>query len=240
MELPQLIVGILGNGVSLMVFVAPVPTFFRIITKRTTEDFSAVPYVACFFAQLMWVYYGVLDPKGLLITTISAIGAALEIIYVTVYMVLASKPQRLSTVRLSCLGSLILLIILIGTLLGAQGNKRLYIVGLLAGINAVCMFAAPLSVMRQVIRTKSVEYMPLFLSLCLFVCGGVWSSYALIVRDLFVLVPNGIGFLLGTAQLLLYAIYYKRTSDRLAEASKSIESKTTGDMEKKRPGDQAL
>jgi hypothetical protein len=38
---------------------------------------------------------------------------------------------------------------------------------------------------RTVIATKSVEYMPFFLSFFLFLNGGVWATYALLDRDIF-------------------------------------------------------
>jgi hypothetical protein len=36
-----------------------------------------------------------------------------------------------------------------------------------------------------VITTKSVEFMPFFLSFFLFLNGGVWATYAVLDRDIF-------------------------------------------------------
>jgi solute carrier family 50 protein (sugar transporter) len=38
---------------------------------------------------------------------------------------------------------------------------------------------------RAVIATRSVEYMPFFLSFFLFLNGAVWATYALLDRDIF-------------------------------------------------------
>ena len=43
-------------------------------------------------------------------------------------------------------------------------------------------------VQRRVIQTKSVEYMPLFLSLASLVNGICWTAYALIRFDLYITV----------------------------------------------------
>lgn len=80
-------------------------------------------------------------------------------------------------------------------------------VGIICAVISVSMYAAPLGIMRTVIRTKSVEFMPFFLSLFLFLNGGIWSTYALLVKDIFVEVPNAIGFVLGGVQLALYFFY---------------------------------
>ncbi|MCL7043792.1 hypothetical protein MKW94_027361 [Papaver nudicaule] len=75
------------------------------------------------------------------------------------------------------------------------------------------MYASPLSIVRLVIKTKSVEFMPFFLSLFVFLCGTSWFIYGLLGRDPFVAVPNGFGCGLGTLQLILYAIYRKNKGE---------------------------
>ncbi|XP_028122525.1 bidirectional sugar transporter SWEET16-like isoform X2 [Camellia sinensis] len=71
---------------------------------------------------------------------------------------------------------------------------------------------APRDIKRTVIKTTSVEYMPFFLSFFLFLNAGVWSVYALLVKDIFIGVPNAIGFILGSAQLILYLVYKNKSS----------------------------
>jgi len=72
---------------------------------------------------------------------------------------------------------------------------------------------------KMVIQTKSVEYMPLFLSLASLVNGICWTAYALIRFDLYITIPNGLGVLFAVAQLVLYAMYYKNTQ-KIIEARK--------------------
>jgi hypothetical protein len=43
---------------------------------------------------------------------------------------------------------------------------------------------------KMVIQTKSVEYMPLFLSLASLACGISWTAYALIKFDLYITVSH--------------------------------------------------
>jgi solute carrier family 50 protein (sugar transporter) len=45
------------------------------------------------------------------------------------------------------------------------------------------MYGAPLSVMMEVIRTKSVEFMPLPLIAMSFLNSAVWTLYGLYVQD---------------------------------------------------------
>uniref|UniRef100_A0A5B6YYG4 Putative bidirectional sugar transporter SWEET16-like n=2 Tax=Davidia involucrata TaxID=16924 RepID=A0A5B6YYG4_DAVIN len=97
------------------------------------------------------------------------------------------------------------------TLLAIHGSVRLTFVGVLCAALTIGMYAAPLSVMKMVIKTKSVEYMPFFLSFFLFLNGGVWAVYSVLVKDFYIGVPNVVGFVLGSAQLIIYMMYKNKS-----------------------------
>lgn len=88
------------------------------------------------------------------------------------------------------------------------------------------MYASPLSVMRLVIKTKSVEFMPFFLSLFVFLCGTSWFIFGLLGHDPFVAIPNGFGCGLGAVQLILYAIY--RNCNKTRGPSTATNNTTSG------------
>jgi hypothetical protein len=54
-----------------------------------------------------------------------------------------------------------------------------------AGFNTG-MYASPLSAMATVVRTQSVEFMPLPLTLGTIWCSLAWGAYAFYVGDLFI------------------------------------------------------
>ncbi|OEL29744.1 Bidirectional sugar transporter SWEET2a [Dichanthelium oligosanthes] len=73
------------------------------------------------------------------------------------------------------------------------------------------LFSSTLAWQNLVIRTKSVEYMPFYLSLSMFLMSVSFFVYGVLLHDFFIYIPNGIGTILGIIQLLLYA-YFKKGS----------------------------
>ncbi|XP_077219260.1 bidirectional sugar transporter SWEET17-like isoform X2 [Tasmannia lanceolata] len=202
-------VGVIGNVISVLMFASPIPTFWRVVKSGSTEDFEGLPYVCTFLSASLWVYYGISKPGELLVATVNGLGIVLEFSYITLFLIYSPPIKRINAAILAAildvgvLGGLILV-----THFAMHGELRIDVIGFICAGLSFFMYGSPLAAMTVITR-KSVEYMPFFLSFFLFLNGGVWAFYAVLLRDLFVGVPNGVGFLLGTAQLILYAIYYK-------------------------------
>ncbi|CAL4922565.1 unnamed protein product [Urochloa decumbens] len=209
---PSFVVGIIGNVISILVFASPIKTFRRIVRNKSTEDFRWLPYVTTLLSTSLWTFYGLLKPGGLLVVTVNGAGAALEAAYVTLYLIYAPRETKAKMVKLVLAVNVgFLAAVVLVTLTALHGGARLLAVGLLCVALTIGMYAAPMGAMRTVVKTRSVEYMPFSLSFFLFLNGGVWSVYSVLVKDYFIGVPNAIGFVLGTAQLVLYMAYRKAT-----------------------------
>ncbi|XP_078431011.1 bidirectional sugar transporter SWEET5-like [Wolffia australiana] len=208
------IVGIAGNVISFGLFLSPLPTFLKICEKKAVEGFSPVPYLATFLNCMMWVFYGlpIVHPNSLLVITINGAGLLLQAAYLTIFVLYSTASGRRMVLKVVAAELLLVAAVSVGVLLGAKTHeKRSLIVGVMCVIFCICMYAAPLAAMRLVIRTKSVKYMPFTLSLASLLNGICWTLYALIKFDIFITIPNGLGTLLSSAQLVLYACYYSST-----------------------------
>ncbi|KAG2247739.1 hypothetical protein Bca52824_087367 [Brassica carinata] len=178
--------GLMGNVISFAVFLSPVPTFYRVWKKKTTEGFQSLPYVVALFSATLWLYYATQKKDVFLLVTINSFGCFIETIYISIFLAFAPKKARI-------------------------------IGGICVGFS-VCVFAAPLSIIRTVIKTRSVEYMPFSLSLTLTISAVVWLLYGLALKDMYVAFPNVLGFALGALQMILYVVYrYCKTPPQLGE-----------------------
>ncbi|XWS38197.1 hypothetical protein CRYUN_Cryun19dG0109900 [Craigia yunnanensis] len=214
------VVGITGNVIALFLFLSPVPTFVQIWKKGSVELFSPTPYLATLINCMVWVIYGLpmVHPNSTLVVTINGTGTAIEVVYLTLFLIFCHDKKKRSKVLLIVLVELIFIAAVTTLVLTVvhTTERRSMVIGIIAILFNIMMYAAPLSVMKLVISTKSVEFMPFFLSLTSFANGVAWATYAFLPFDPFIAVPNGLGTLFSLAQLLLYATYYKSTKRIIA------------------------
>ncbi|XP_062097655.1 bidirectional sugar transporter SWEET1 [Humulus lupulus] len=215
MDILHFIIGVFGNAFALFLFLAPTITFKRIIKNKSTEQFSGIPYVMTLLNCLLSAWYGLpfVSPNNILVSTINGTGAVIETIYVVVFIIFAPKKEKVKILGLFALVLTIFATVVLVSLLALNHKPRKLFCGLAATIFSIIMYASPLSIMRTVVKTKSVEFMPFFLSLFVFLCGTSWFIFGLLGRDPFVAVPNGFGCGLGTAQLILYFIYRNKSGE---------------------------
>ncbi|KAK8538853.1 hypothetical protein V6N13_009211 [Hibiscus sabdariffa] len=166
--------------------------------------------------------------NNLLVSTINGAGAVIESIYVLIFIFYAPKKDKAKMLGLFTFVLTVFSAAALVSLLALHGNARKLFCGLGATIFSIIMYASPLSIMRLVIKTKSVEFMPFFLSLFVFLCGTSWFVFGLLGRDAFIAIPNGFGCGLGLMQLILYCIYRKNkgpgeTKNSSATANQTVE-----------------
>ncbi|KAL5701406.1 hypothetical protein ACHQM5_026748 [Ranunculus cassubicifolius] len=195
--------------VSFTMFFAPVPTFVGIYRKKSSEGFQAAPYVVSLLSAMFWVYYALLDLHGkMLILVINCIGCAVQIGYLITYLTFAPRKGKINTLVGLGIVNVLIYGAIVGLTLGlSDGSTRNTIVGWISSAAALSTFAAPLGIMNQVIKTKSAEYLLKYLSFFQTLCSVIWFCYGLLIHDMFVALPNVLGFLFAVTQVGLYIKY---------------------------------
>ncbi|KAA8536815.1 hypothetical protein F0562_029293 [Nyssa sinensis] len=163
-------VGVIGNIISVLLFLSPSWTFWQIVKHGSTEEFESFPYVCALLGSSLWTYYGITKPGSYLVATVNGFGVVAEIIYVSLFLIFAPPRIRARTAVLAGILDVgFLAAAILVTHYAMHGDLRIDVIGFMcSGLNIV-MYGSPLAAM----------------------------------------VPNGTGFVLGTVQLVLYAIYRK-------------------------------
>ncbi|KAL7157737.1 hypothetical protein ABFS83_02G097000 [Erythranthe nasuta] len=221
MERLAFLVGVIGNIISVFMFVSPGMTFVRIVKKKSTEEFESIPYICTLLSSCLWTYYGITKPESFLVATVNGFGVLVQIIFVVLFLFFAPPPKRGKTAVLVGIVNIGLLGggITICKYIVLDEELRIDIIGLMCSALNIVMYASPLSAMKRMVRRKSVEYMPFLVSFSLFLNGGIWTFYAVLVQDWFLGVPNAIGFMLGILQLILYFIYKYLLSSKTTDCT---------------------
>ncbi|KAL4352267.1 hypothetical protein GQ457_06G022210 [Hibiscus cannabinus] len=119
-------------------------------------------------------------------------------------------------------------------------SRRALFMRIVADVSDIVLYASPLTIWKKVVTTKSVEYMPFWLSLAVLCNGIYWTIYALVQFDIFILVKkmikedlychycnnnnndvdhlqvsNGVGAIFGAIQVGLYASFYVNGEDQV-------------------------
>ncbi|KAG7016831.1 Bidirectional sugar transporter SWEET3, partial [Cucurbita argyrosperma subsp. argyrosperma] len=252
----RMAVGVIGNVASLLLYTVPILTFWRVIKKKSTEEFSCVPYMVALMNCLLYTWYGLpVVSKGwenFPVVTINGLGILLEFSFIFVYFSFASSRAKASSPTHSLFTSRFINILLFRfiqtchsfkkVVLGLVGvltvffcvgmisafvlhthHLRKLFVGCIGLVASVAMYASPLVAMNQVLKTKSVEFMPFYLSLFSFFASSLWLAYGLLSHDIFLASPNLVGSPLGLLQLVLYCIYRNKEHDQQEAVKKEKE-----------------
>ncbi|XP_010555891.1 PREDICTED: bidirectional sugar transporter SWEET8 [Tarenaya hassleriana] len=218
-------VGIVGNVISFFLFASPVPTFWRIVKNKSVEEFQVYPYIATVMNCMLWVFYGlpVVHTDSILVTTINGVGLVVEAIYLSIFFIYSKqqKNTRRNIILLLLLEIAAVVAVVLITLFALHTTfAKQTFVGVLCDAFNIAMYGSPCLVIGKVIKTRSVEYMPFWLSFVSFINAAIWTSYSLIHKlDLYVLISNGMGTLLCASQLIVYFVY-RGSTPKVKDAEK--------------------
>ncbi|KAL4291050.1 hypothetical protein GQ457_14G016110 [Hibiscus cannabinus] len=138
MEGLSFIVGVIGNVISVLVFLCPVWTFWKIIKQGSTEDFESIPYVCTLLNSSLWTYYGITRPGAYIVATVNGFGILAEAVYVVKTGILVG------ILDVGFLGAAVLV-----TRLALEGETRIDAIGFMCG--------SPLAAMVRQVSNKLIS-----------------------------------------------------------------------------------
>ncbi|KAK4750530.1 hypothetical protein SAY87_004012 [Trapa incisa] len=183
-----------------------------IIKNKSVEEFKEDPYLATVLNCIFWILYGMpfVHPDSTLVVTINSVGLVLELIYLTIFFIYTPKKGRKKVMLCLLLEVMFTAVVATGVLLGLKAFTKM--------VSRLWRHLPYLQHHhKKVITTKSVKYMPFTLSLAGFLNACIWTAYALIKFDIYILISNGLGSLFGAAQLILYACYFRSQPAEVAD-----------------------
>ena len=214
------VVGWAGCASAWLLFIAPMVTMRQILRAGSIGDFSPLPYLISMLQCFLWTVYALpwVTPCKTQPLVTNGVGTVLELGYVVVFTVYSPRPGRMLATALAMVavgGAFTAFALLVAPRFDIPrwpdktASAQTTVLGWTCSVLNVAMYAAPLSVVRTVIRRRSVRNMPLLLTIGCGLCSSCWAAYALLSKppDLFILAPNVAGLGLFAVQVTVYRCY---------------------------------
>ncbi|XP_009080437.1 PREDICTED: sugar transporter SWEET1, partial [Acanthisitta chloris] len=152
---------------------------------KSVDNIQFLPFLTTNANNLSWLGYGCLKQDGTLIT-VNAVGAALQTLYILVYLYYSPTKRP---VLLRCL--LLLAVLVAGlsyfTLLVGDMGTRLARLGLFCSTFTITMYLSPLADLAKLVRSKSTRCLSWPLTVATFVASSSWTLYGLQLHDLYIM-----------------------------------------------------
>lgn len=119
--------------------------------KKSTEEYSPIPYLATLINCLVWVLYGLpmVCPNNTPVLTINGTGVIIEVVFITTFFVFCGCQKQRLVIAAVLAGETLFVAILVVLVFTLQHTtaERTTSVGIICCVFNVMMYASPLSVM---------------------------------------------------------------------------------------------
>jgi len=203
--------GWLAIPATVMLFLSPVEVIRKIVKEKDVGGFSPVPYLATVLNCSLWLMYGLTKGNLTQLLVVNTFGKSTAAIYLGFFMWYTREKIQLCMQIAGTVGACAALWFISVAL--RPKIDQVFLLGVFGTVAGALMFSGPLAVASEVIRTKSVKYMPLMPSVFALMATSFWSSFAILKGDTFVLLGNVPGFFLAVLQLALYYKYSTPDAD---------------------------
>ncbi|KAK9722486.1 Putative sugar transporter [Basidiobolus ranarum] len=193
-------------------FLSSLSIGWRFVKERKTGSVSIYPFLATFTSSLLWLQYGIFKEDAVLII-VSAVGISTSSLCILAYYHYTKNKSQVKR-RVFLLAIFFCSFLVLVRHLTPEIASS--ILGVTSSFASVCMYAAPLVTVFEVIRTKSTISLSLPLSATSFVNCILWLTYGYVFEDLFIIIPNSLGSLLTGFQLILFMIYGRNVEHEIA------------------------
>jgi solute carrier family 50 (sugar transporter) len=227
---------LLAGFVGLGMFAAPIKAVLKARRERSLGSLNPLPFAAQTANSSAWIGYAyVVAPKDVassaLIYWPNQIGFMLGLFFtVSCYGLATTKVRDRQLAILLLFAFITPTIGAIGVMLHLNQHGLQLLWGFTANAILLMYYAAPLSTVITVLKTKSAATLHWPLAVMQIFNGGLWFGYGLAISDLFVWVPNGIGCCTGILLTSLILIFREKKVKTTPDASEEDGASSTREL----------
>ncbi|KDO23779.1 hypothetical protein SPRG_10556 [Saprolegnia parasitica CBS 223.65] len=202
----SLVVQIVASLSSLYLLLSPISLLRQISVAKTTGSHGVAPLLWMHIAYVVWLLYSLCVGVFFPYISTNMISAPVSVVYLVLFYKHSAEKTRLRRVYGATTGGLATLAAYVA-LSSEPWDAVTRHVGVVAIVCAAVMVAAPLSVLRDVVRTRSSALLPRRIMLATLVSNGAWLLTGLFHADMIIVIPNAFNLGLGLLQMTLFLWY---------------------------------
>ena len=197
------ILGFLANVSALMFFISPLLMMIELAKTKETKKIPYFIFVGAILNCLFWLIYGI--QKNLWpVYFCNGVGLFLNNVFLIMFIFYVQEINALLRIIINVFIISFNALMIFIFLLFVQNTS---IAGSIAmGFNII-MFVATLQKIIEVFQFKDNSYIPFSTIVSLLICTSLWTLYGIFQKDLYLVVPNGIGLVLALFQFVLWFIF---------------------------------
>lgn len=191
---------------------SPSTTVYRIHRSHDVGNAAVLPFATLWACNHIWMLYGYVTGNEFPVLTTYAIGDALSVVFLLVYIRWTTERAR---VLKTCVVALVCnAVVTVFAVLGERGALPLsphavtLVIGVVAVMSSLALYASPLAAIKVVVQTRSSASLPFAMILAGAINNLLWVVYGAMVHDMFLLVPAVVNAALGLVQVALYGVYH--------------------------------
>uniref|UniRef100_A0A915BLB3 Sugar transporter SWEET1 n=1 Tax=Parascaris univalens TaxID=6257 RepID=A0A915BLB3_PARUN len=190
---------------TITLFFCGIPICVNIYKRRSTKDISGAPFLMGVLGASYWLRYGLLKMDFAMIT-VNVTAVSLMASYLIFYFFF-TQPKLMISLEIS---AVLFMISIMAFLVQIYGHSIIHPLGFACMTFNIINFGAPLAGLRVVLRQRNCETLPLPLCIANFAVSSQWCLYGVLIKDIYLIIPNGIGMSLAIIQLALFVIFPMR------------------------------
>ena len=213
---------------TICIYIGPILPFIKVIKgKISYEETPGVLVSATYVNCFCWCIYGDMIFSDQ-VKICNLIGSIITITLISIYLVYEIRKYTLDAI-------LNALIIITGSYATYRGLTIVVdddaIIGKICNITSIIVYLSPMYLIYKVIKEKNNYILiPIYIAWATLISSGLWIIYGIIIKDVYIMIPNVIGIVLAIIQICIYFLFkskYPTFGEREKDTSTSIDIENT-------------
>ena len=213
---------------AMCIYITPIFPFIRVLKVKLSFEETPGVFVTCSYVNCFcWYIYGDMIFSDQ-VKICNLIGSIITITLISIYLVYEIRKYTLDAI-------LNALIIITGSYATYRGLTIVVdddaIIGKICNITSIIVYLSPMYLIYKVIKEKNNYILiPIYIAWATLISSGLWIIYGIIIKDVYIMIPNVIGIVLAIIQICIYFLFkskYPTFGEREKDTSTSIDIENT-------------